>query len=413
MAEQVTSAAAHHPSNAAPAAATDVFDASGTDWLPFHLPSIDDGEIDAVVQTLRSGWLTTGPRVSAFEHDFAAFVGAEHALAINSATAGLHLALEAVGVRDGDEVIVPTLTFAATGEVVAYLRAIPVLVDSEPDTFNIDPEEIERAITPRTKAILPVHFGGQPCDMAAITDIARRHHLSVIEDAAHALPAAFDSKPVGTIGDITCFSFYPTKTITTGEGGMNTTARADYDERMRMMSLHGLSRDAWKRYSAAGSWRYEILHPGFKYNLTDIAAALGIAQLRRCRELCAARTRIARQYDEAFADVSEIDIPVTRSGRDHAWHLYVIRLALDRLRIDRDHFLTELKERRIGASVHFIPLHLHPYYRDALGWDASRFPHANAAFERIISLPIYPRMSVRDVDRVATAVRDIVARYRR
>ena len=393
---------------AAPRAASPITgETSRDDWVPFHQPSIGEEEIEAVVETLRSGWLTTGPRVKQFERQFADFVGAEHAVAVNSCTAALHLALEAAGVRAGDEVIIPTITFAATGEVVTYLNARPVLVDCDADTLTIDPTEVERAVTPRTKAIIPVHFGGQPCEMDALCDIAKRHGLVVIEDAAHALPAGFAGRRVGTIGDLTCFSFYATKTITTGEGGMITTARDDYAARMRMMSLHGLSRDAWTRYAAEGSWRYDIVAAGYKYNLTDIAAALGLVQLKRCNDLWAARSRIAAVYDAAFGGMPEIRIPVQRPRRQHAWHLYVIQLELERLRITRDDFVQALRARNIGCSVHFIPLHLHSYY-DAQGWSADMFPRATAAFERIVSLPLSPSMSDQAIGRVIDAVTDVV-----
>jgi len=384
-----------------------------TEFLPFHVPDIDEAEIRSVEQVLRSGWLTTGPKVKEFEKQFAAFVGARHAIAVNSCTAALHLALDAIGLREGDEVLVPTLTFAATAEVVVYFRARPVLVDCCPRTLNIDPERIERAITPRTRAIIPVHFAGQPCDMDRIREIAMRHGLAVIEDAAHALPARYRGRMVGTIGDITCFSFYATKTITTGEGGMITTDNEEYAERMRMMSLHGISKDAWKRYTAEGSWRYDILFPGYKYNLTDIAAALGVEQLRKCTRFYETRKQLARNFDRAFAGVPAVVTPVVNDEVEHAWHLYVIQLDLERLTITRDRFIEELKTARIGTSVHFIPLHLHPYYRDTLHYDAREFPCATQAFERIISLPLHTRMSHEDQQDVTDAVRDIAKRYQR
>ena len=332
-------------------------------FLPFHVPDIGDDEIQSVVETLRSGWLTTGPKVRQFEADFANFVGCQHAVAVNSGTAALHLALDAVGIKDGDEVIVPTMTFTATAEVVLYFKAMPVLVDCETDTLNIDPDQIESKITSKTRAIIPVHIAGQPCDMDRILQIARRYNLKVIEDAAHALPALSRGKMVGTIGDITCFSFYATKTITTGEGGMATTGSPEWAERMRIMSLHGISKDAWKRYSNEGSWYYEVHSPGYKYNLTDIAAAIGIEQLKKCERFWHARRRIAARYDEAFADLPELQRPTPASDVQHAWHLYVIQLKLERLRIDRNQFIEALKAKGIGTSVHFIPLHLHPLYR--------------------------------------------------
>jgi len=379
-----------------------------TEFLPFHLPDIDDAEIRSVEQILRSGWLTTGPKVREFEKSFADFVGARHAIAVNSCTAALHLALDAIGIKEGDEVIVPTLTFAATAEVVFYFRASPVLVDCCPKTLNIDPERIERAITPRTRAIVPVHFAGQPCQMDAIRDIARRHKLAVIEDAAHSLPAYYGGEMVGTIGDITCFSFYATKTITTGEGGMITTNNDEYAERMRIMSLHGISKDAWKRYTAEGSWRYDILFPGYKYNLTDIAAALGVEQLKKCFRFYETRKRMAQIFDEAFADMDALTIPFVDEAVQHAWHLYVIQLNLDRLAITRDRFIEELKRANIGASVHFIPLHLHPFYRDTLRYDAREFPCATQIFDRIISLPLYTRMSSEDQQDVIHAVKETI-----
>ena len=383
------------------------------EFIPFHAPEIGDAEIESVVETLRSGWLTSGTKVKRFEDDFAEYVGSKHAVAVNSGTAALHLALDAIGIRQDDEVIVPTMTFTATAEVVLYFKAKPVLVDCQRDTLNLDPNQIEAAITSKTKAIIPVHFGGQPCDMTPILEIAKTHKLYVVEDAAHALPASYEGKKIGTIGDITCFSFYATKTITTGEGGMATTENSEWAERMRMMSLHGISHDAWKRYTKEGSWYYEILNPGFKYNLTDIAAAIGIEQLKKCDEFRKAREKIAKIYDTSFADLEEIHTPVRRSDTEHAWHLYVIQLNLDHLQITRNQFIDALREEGIGTSVHFIPLHLHPYYRDNFGYQPSDFPNASSAFERIVSLPIYPKMTEADVESVIGAVRKVVKLNRR
>jgi len=384
-----------------------------THFLSFHVPEITGEEIHAVVETLRSGWLTTGGKVRQLEADFANYLGCRHAIAVNSGTAALHLALDAVGITEGDEVLVPTLTFAATAEVVLYLKAKPVLVDCLPDTLNIDPDQIIKAVTPRTKAIMPVHIGGQPCEMDKILEIARHYDLKVIEDAAHALPARYRGKMVGTLGDITCFSFYATKTITTGEGGMATCENPEWAERMRIMSLHGISKDAWNRYTAEGSWYYEILYPGYKYNLTDIAAAIGIPQLQRCDRFWESRQHYAMLFNKGFADVPEIIVPHVAADVQHAWHLYVIQLDLDRLRIGRNTFIERLKAENIGASVHFIPLHRHPYYRDTFGYRPEHFPNANAAFERIVSLPIYPKMTEADVQDVIEAVRKIVRENRR
>ncbi len=382
-------------------------------FLPFHAPDIAEDEIQAVVETLRSGWLTTGHRVKQFEEEFAKTIGASHAIAVNSGTAALHLAIEAVGIREGDEVIVPTMTFAATAEVVLYFKARPVLVDCQPDTLNLDPDQIEREITSKTKAIIPVHFGGQPCEMERIMKIARDNNLRVIEDAAHALPARYQGKVVGAIGDITCFSFYATKTITTGEGGMATTEDPEWADKMRIMSLHGISKDAWKRYSAEGSWYYEILYPGYKYNLTDVAAAIGIQQLRKCNQFWQTRQRIAALYNEGLKDVPGITVPYVAEDVQHAWHLYVIQLDLEQLQIDRHEFIELLKKENIGTSVHFIPLHLHPYYRDTFAYRPEDFPNASAVYERIVSLPIYPKMTAADMRAVIGAVRKIVRRNRR
>jgi perosamine synthetase len=381
-------------------------------FLPYHVPSIGEAEIGSVTETLRSGWLTTGAKTRQFEDAFRKAVGADHAIAVNSCTAALHLALEAVGLERGDEVIVPTMTFAATAEVVAYFDAKPVLVDCQRDTYNMDPHAVEAAIGPRTRAIIPVHYGGQACDMSELLDIAGRHGLKVVEDAAHALPASYRGTSIGRIGDITCFSFYATKTLTTGEGGMITTDDSAAAARMRMMALHGISKDAWKRYTAEGSWYYEILHPGFKYNLTDIASALGVEQLKRQDEFREARARIAARYTEAFAGLPAIRCPAVRPDRSHAWHLYVIEIDSGQVRIGRDAFIEALRKEGIGTSVHFIPLHLHPYYRDRFGYRPSDFPNALAAFERMVSLPIYPGMTEEDVEDVIRSVTTIVEQER-
>ena len=366
-----------------------------------------------MVEVLQSGWLTTGPRVREFEEKFGRYIGASHSLAVNSCTAALHLALAAIRISEGDEVIVPTMTFAASGEVVLYFKARPVLVDCEEGSYQVGPEQIERAISSRTRAILPVHYSGYPCDMDPILDIARKYDLKVIEDAAHALPSRYKGRTVGTLGDITCFSFYATKTLTTGEGGMATTDNPEYAERMRILSLHGITRDAWKRYSAEGSWRYGILEAGYKYNLTDLQAALGLAQLVKCDALRARRVSIADRYNRAFAGSDAFGIPSVPENVEHAWHLYVLRVQASALRIDRDRVIEELKQRGIGTSVHFIPLHLHPLYQNEFGYRGGQFPNAEERFNEAISLPIYPSMTPYDVDRVIEALRDVASRYRR
>ena len=384
-----------------------------TRMLPFHVPDVGDEEIAEVLDVLRSGWLTTGPKTRDFEREFAAMVGAKHAVAVNSCTAALHLALEAAGIREGDEVLVPTMTFAATAEVVTYFKAKPVLVDCDQNTLNLDTNRIEQAITGKTKAIIPVHFAGHPCHMDQILSIAPAQNLRVIEDAAHALPARYNGKMVGSIGESTCFSFYATKNITTGEGGMLTTDNDEYAARARMMSLHGLSRDAWNRYSAEGSWYYEILSPGFKYNLTDIAAALGLAQLKKCDRFWKTRERYAALYHEGFRDFPEIVCPHASPNVQHAWHLYVIQLELDRLRIPRNEFIHRLQQAGIGCSVHFIPLHLHPYYSQAFGYRPNDLPVASRVFQRVLSLPLYSKMTEADVTRVIETVRNLVKEHRR
>jgi perosamine synthetase len=373
--------------------------------IPFFAPALGDEEIDSVVETLRSGWLTTGPKVRRFEEAFATAVSARHAVAVSSCTAALHLALEAVGIGSGDEVLIPSLTFASTGEVVMHLGATPVLVDCG-DQFLIDVQELERKITSRTKAVIPVHYGGHPCEMDKILEIATKHDLRVIEDAAHALPAMYRDRAVGSIGDLTCFSFYANKTITTGEGGMVTTDDDELAERVRLMSLHGISKDAWKRFSAEGSWYYEITAPGYKSNMTDIAAAIGIHQLNRSDGFWERRNEIAGEYNRGFAQTPEIITPKSEAHVQNAWHLYVIRLDTERLSISRNDFISALNESGIGTSVHYLPLHMHPLYRERLGYQPHDLPRAARLFEQIISLPIHPKLSEQDVARVIeTAVR--------
>ena len=377
-------------------------------FLPFALPEIGEEEIAEVVDTLRSGWVTTGPKAKRFEEDFAAFLGdaSLHCMAVNSATAGLHLALEALGVGSGDEVITTTHTFTSTAEVVRYLGADVVLVDIDPVTLCIDPKLVEAAITPRTKAIMPVHYGGLAADMPALLDIAKRHGLKVVEDAAHALPTTSGGALVGALGsDATVFSFYANKTITTGEGGMVVTRDAELAKRIRTMRLHGMSRDAFDRFTAkVPSWYYEIVAPGFKYNLTDIAAAMGIHQLRRARSFHARRVEIARAYHEAFAGLPLITPPDAPAGDLHAWHLYPLRTS-DAAPVGRDTLIEQLFKACIGCSVHYIPLHLQPYWRDRYALRAESFPHSQLAYERMLSLPIYTRMTDADVQRVASVVR--------
>jgi perosamine synthetase len=341
------------------------------------------------------------------------YTGASHAVAVNSCTAALHLALAAIGITEGDEVILPTMTFASSGEVVLYFKARHVLVDCESGTFHMDPEQVARAITPRTRAILPVHYAGYPCKMDAILAIARQHGLEVIEDAAHALPSRYKNRMVGTLGDITCFSFYATKTLTTGEGGMATTESAELAERMRMLSLHGISKDAWKRYTAEGTWRYDILERGFKYNLTDLQAALGLAQLAKCDAMRERRAAIAKRYTEALSPLKAYEVPSTpEHTQQHAWHLYVLQVNPAALRIDRNRVIDELKDRGIGTSVHFIPLHLHTLYQQQLGYRTGQFPNAEERFGRAISLPIYPGLTELDTDRVIGALFSIADEYR-
>lgn len=381
-----------------------------SNFLPFALPDIGEEEIVEVASSMRSGWLTTGPKTKQFEEEFANFIGNNvEAIAVNSATSGLHLALEALGISYGDEVITTPYTFTATAEVIRYLGAHPVFVDIDPSTFNLDPNQIEEAITKRTKAIIMVHFAGLSCDMDRIIDIAKKYQLKIIEDAAHALPTLFKGKVIGSLdSDITVFSFYATKTITTGEGGMVVTKNAEIAKRCRVMRLHGINRDVFDRYTSdKPSWFYEVVAPGFKYNLTDIAAAIGIHQLRKANLFHKCRTEMAAKYDAALEDLPIILPPKARLQDQHAWHLYVIRLA-ENATVRRDRFIELMAEKGIGCSVHFIPLHLHPYWRDKYNLKPNDFPHAFKAYKSAISLPLYTKMRPEDQERVIRTVREIL-----
>ena len=400
--------------------------------VPFFRPSIGDAEVAAVVECLRSGWLTTGPRTKEFERSFAEAVGARHAIALNSCTAALHLALDALGLQRSELVLVPTMTFAATAEVVRYFDAIPVFVDCDPRTLCMDPEALARTLTElhagrpvagleppygALRAIIPMHYGGQMVDVDAIRALADHYQLPVIEDAAHTLPASFranESSPwrqVGSTADITCFSFYANKCITTGEGGMAVTDRDDLAERMRLMSLHGMSKDAWKRFMGGGAWYYEIVAPGFKYNLTDVAAAIGSCQLRRAEEFSSARRGVAEALIAGLSDVEEVQLPTELPNRRHAWHLFSLQLNLQRLDIDRNTFIEALTARGIGSSVHWLPLHMQPYYRENFGYNPQEFPVAAAAWPRLVSLPIFPSMTELEISKVIDAVKGIAREH--
>jgi dTDP-4-amino-4,6-dideoxygalactose transaminase len=394
------------------------------EFLPFSPPFLGDAEIDEVVDTLRSDWITTGPKTRRLEQAFAARVSSPGAAAVFSCTDALHVALAALGVGPGDAVFTTTMTFASTVHVIEHVGATPVLVDVEPDTLNLDPLALAKAIGEtnadgrlRPRAVMPVHYAGHPCDMAAIDEIAVDHDLAIVEDAAHALPARAGERTIGDpsaparVVRATAFSFYATKNMTTGEGGM-LTGTVDLLDEARLWSLHGMSRDAWNRYGKGGSWFYEVVRPGFKCNMTDIQAAIGIVQLGRLDGFQARRTEAVARYEELLADVPEVQLPVQRAGVSSAWHLYPVRLRLDALTIDRRGFIEELHRHNIGASVHFIPVHTHPYYRDRYGFTAEQFPTAWAEYQRLVSLPLNPRLTDDDLEDVATAVRAIVAAHR-
>lgn len=446
-ADDTADAAANRAANGAASKAADAAAhatplAAAQAFLPFALPDIGDEEIAAVVNCLRSGWVTTGPKARQFESEFAAYLGGGvDAMAVNSATAGLHLALEALGIGPGDEVIVPTMTFTATAEVVRYLGAQPVLVDVAPGTLNLDADCVERALTPRTRAIIPVHYAGLACDMDRLLPLARAHGLSVVEDAAHAFPTRYKGRLIGTLqSDATVFSFYANKTMTTGEGGMVVTRNPQLAQRVKVMRLHGISQDAFARYtSRAPAWFYEVVAAGFKYNLTDLAAAIGIEQLRKIDQFLARRVQLADAYRTglarlplhlpaepgvadsqgiASADIcnhnlghsSERALDRTLNGTPastHAWHLYPVRLHTDAA-VQRDELIAQLAERGIGTSVHFIPLHRHPYWRDSCRLDAADFPVAEASFASMLTLPLYTRMRDADQQRVIGALHELL-----
>jgi len=382
------------------------------DFLEFSPPVIGDDEVNAVVETLRSSWITTGPKTKEFEKKFAEKFGAPAALAVNSCTAALHTALVGLGIGPGDEVITTPMTFCSTVNVIEQVGARPVLVDVEPDTLNIDPDKVEDAVTAKTKAIMPVHYTGHPVDLDAVYDIAKRHNLFVVEDAAHAVSAQYKGRYIGSGGTIAAFSFYATKNMTTAEGGM-LTGTPDFVEKCRIISLHGMSRDAWNRYSKEGSWYYEVLLPGFKYNMTDIQASLGLVQLEKLESFQLRRAEIVAKYNQEFKNYDALEIPVAKAEVEHAWHLYVLKLNLQALRINRNQFIEELKVCNIGTSVHFIPIHLHPYYRDKYGYKPEDFPVAFNNYQRILSLPLHAGLSDNDVQDVIAAVVEIVKKYRR
>lgn len=413
--------------------------------LPFYKPSLDDAEINEVVSTLKSGWLTTGQKTKQFEADFAAYVAQPHAIALNSCTAALHLAIEALGIQAGDGVIVPTMTFAATAEVVRYLGAVPILADCRESDFNLDIADAERQIQAalkrgqNVKAIIPVHYAGQIGDVQGIQRLAKTYQLKVVEDAAHCCPAYYRDdgapaaktsstqaaprtpqeyfaagwKSVGSLSEVSCFSFYANKCITTGEGGMACTASPELADRMRIMSLHGISRDAWKRYMGEGNWYYEIIAPGYKYNLTDVASAIGIHQLKKSDRFHQRRSQLAEMYHQKLGDLEELILPTVQPNRIHSWHLFVVRLRLDKLNINRADFIAEVTKQGIGLSVHYTPLHFHPYYREQFGYKPSDLPIMERVYPEIFTLPLFPDLQDSDVERIVGSVRELITKHRK
>lgn len=382
-------------------------------FIQFHRPFITDEEINEVIDTVKSGWLSMGPKVIKFEEEFKSLIGCKQAVSVNSWTAAGHLALEAINLNAGDEVIVPTMTFPATAEIACYFGAVPKFVDVDEDTLNISVKEIEKAITPKTKAIIPVHYAGQPCDLDEINQIAKAYNLVVIEDAAHALPAEYKGKKIGTVSDITCFSFYATKTLATGEGGMLCTENDEIAERTKLMRMHGMNKDAWKRYTDACSWYYEVVAPGYKYNFTDIQASLGLAQLKKVFWMREERAKLAKLYDKYFKDSEFIKILTLKTDRVSALHLYPIRINHELLTIGRNQFIEELKNRGVGTGVHFMPVHQHIYYKETFNLNPLDYPVAEDAFPRLISLPLYPGMTEEDINKVVSAIFDITAKFKK
>ena len=383
-----------------------------TSFLSFSPPSLGDAERNEVLDTLNSDWITTGPKTKAFEAKLTAYLGAPGLVALNSCTAGLHVGLVALGIGPGDEVIIPAMTFCATANVVEHVGARPILVDVCPDTLNLDPEAAAQAITPRTKAIIPVHYAGHPVDLDPIFELARKYGLVVMEDAAHAIPAKYKGVMVGSRDNLAAFSFYATKNLTTVEGGCLTGASALVDK-ARIIGHHGMNRDAWKRFDKSGSWYYEVVLPGFKYNMTDVQAAIGLHQLDRLEGFQRRRREVVAAYAQGLGGLKAIQLPVERPEVESAWHLYVIRLNLAHLTIDRNAFIEELKTRNIGTSVHYLPVHMHPFYRDKYGFKPEDCPVAADAFSRMLTLPLHPGLSEQDVQDVVAAVRDVVSAYSR
>ena len=380
--------------------------------LPFHQASIGEEEVKEIIQTLNSGWLTTGQKTRFFEKSFADYIGCKHAIGLNSCTAGLHLSLVVSGISSGDEVITSPITFPATTNVIVHQNAKPVFVDVESETLNMNCSEIESKINNSTKAILPVHFAGHPCDMDTITSLAQKHNLSVVEDAAHALESKYHGEKIGAIGDFTAFSFYATKNITTGEGGMLTTNDDDYADKLRILSLHGISKNAWKRYGKDGFQHWELLMPGYKYNMFDIQASLGIHQIKKVESFLNRRVQIVKKYNDAFEKTEEIQLLKVESNIKHAHHLYVIVIKTENLRVSRDEVLTEIQKRGIGVAVHFRSLHLQPFFKQHFNYKKGMFPQAEYLSDRVISLPLYPKMTDEDVSRVIETVLSVLHSFR-
>ncbi len=383
-------------------------------FIPFDQPTISEEAIAEVVDSLRSGWITTGPKVKQFEANFAAYVGVNHAIALSSATAALHVALVARGIGPGDEVITTPLTFCSTAHVIEHTGAKVVLADVDPNTYNILPEAVEAAITPQTKALMPVHLGGLPCQMGDLQALSEAHKVFLLEDAAHAVGAAYQGRKIGAIGDATAFSFYATKNLTTAEGGMLTTDDTALAQQVRVLSLHGMSRDAWKRYTETGSWGYQVVEAGFKYNMPDVLAALGLWQLKELAQNIAVRRTLTERYNAAFADVPQLIPPsATPDKVTHAHHLYILRLKLDQLTLNRAEFINHLRDHNIGASVHFIPLYHHRYYQKRYAWTADQFPNCQRVFASCLSLPLYPNLTEGQQDYIIETILALVTQYKK